>query len=81
MFSTTLRWNDGDDAEHYEAVEVRADGLVWYAWSHVPGRGRHRELAQSFADFLRDGPPRSMPAHARAELEALVRARAPSASS
>ena len=75
MFGTTIRWNDGVSAERYEAVEARRDGLVWYAWSHVPGRGRHDEYAQSFADFLRDGPPRPMPAHARAELEVLVRAR------
>ena len=76
MFSTTFRWNDGVDAERYDAVEVRVDGLVWYAWSHQHGRGRHDEATQSFEAFLRDGPLRAIPVHAAAELEAIVRARA-----
>ena len=75
FFGKTVRWNDGVDAERYEAVEAREDGLVWYAWSHVQGQGRHDECAQSYADFLREGPLRPMPPQARAELEAFVRAR------
>jgi len=75
LFGTTLRWNDGEDAERYDAVEARADGLVWYAWSHVQGRGREDEATQSFEAFVRDGPLRAMPPRARAELEAIVRAR------
>jgi hypothetical protein len=73
MFSTTYRWNDGVDGERYDAVELRTDDLVWYAWSHRHGQGRHDEATQSFEAFLRDGPLRTMPAHAAAELERLVR--------
>lgn len=79
MFSTTFRWNDGQDGGRYEAVEARDDGLVWYAWSHVHGRGREDEAHQSFESFLRDGPLRAIPAHTARELEALVRARADAA--
>ena len=75
MFSTTFRWNDGQDAERYDAVEAREEGLVWYAWSHRHGTGRHDEATQSYEAFLRDGPLRAMPAHAARELDTLVRAR------
>lgn len=73
MFSTTFRWNDGKEPERYDAVEAREEGLVWYAWSHTHGRGRHDEALQSYASFLRDGPLRPMPAHAARELEAIAR--------
>ena len=75
MFSTTIRWNDGVDGGRYDAVEVTGEGLVWYAWSHVHGRGRHDEQPQSLEAFLREGPLRAMPPHAAKELEGLVRAR------
>jgi hypothetical protein len=75
LFGTTLRWNDGDDAERYDAVEATDRGLVWYVWSHVHGRGREDEATQTYDAFLRDGPLRPMPTRARAELDALVRAR------
>jgi hypothetical protein len=73
MFLPTYRWNDGASAERYEAVEVRRDGLFWYAWSHVHGVGRTEEATQSFEAFLAEGPLRPMPAFAREELEAFVR--------
>jgi hypothetical protein len=73
MFSTTFRWNDGSDAERYDAVEATADGLLWYAWSHVHGSGRQNEATQSYEAFLRDGPLRPIPAPARAQLEAIAR--------
>jgi len=75
MFATTLRWNDGVDAERYDAVEVGDEGLVWYAWSHVHGRGRENEVRQSFESYRRDGALRAMPERAKNELDALVRAR------
>jgi hypothetical protein len=75
MFSTTFRWNDGLDAERYDAVEVREHDLLWYAWSHVHGSGRTDEATQSFESFLESGPLRAMPAHAAKEVEALVRAK------
>lgn len=75
MFSTTFRWNDGVDAEGYEAVEATAEGLVWYAWSHVPGRGRHDQCHQGYEAFLRDGSLRKAPAHVARELEVIARAR------
>lgn len=75
MFSTTFRWNDGADSERYDAVELRDDGLHWYAWSHRHGRGRENEAHQTDEAFLRDGPLRAMPAHAARELVALVRTR------
>ncbi len=73
MFSTTFRWNDGADAERYDAVEARDEGLVWYAWSHVQGGGRQNEARQSYEAFLREGPLRAMPRHAAIELEAIAR--------
>jgi hypothetical protein len=75
MFSTTFRWNDGSDAERYDAVEARETDLVWYAWSHRHGQGRTDEATQSYEALLRDGPLRAIPAHARAELEAIARAK------
>ncbi|MFO0682785.1 MAG: hypothetical protein U0234_12065 [Sandaracinus sp.] len=75
LFTTTVRWNDGSDPERYEAVEVRADGLFWYAWSHVHGRGREREALQSYEAYFRDGPLRALPRSAAAELARAVRAR------
>ena len=73
MFSTTFRWNDGADAERYEAVEARDGDLLWYAWSHVHGLGRQREAVQSYESYLQDGPLRPLPAPAAAELAAIAR--------
>ncbi len=75
LFATTVRWNDGSDPGRYEAVEARDEGLVWYRWSHVHGRGREDEAVQSYASYFERGPLRALPASAAAELERVVRAR------
>lgn len=75
MFSTTFRWNDGVDAERYDAVEATQDGLVWYAWSHTHGRGRHDEAHQSYEAFLREGPLRALPPHTARALESIARSK------
>ena len=74
--SRTFRWNDPDDPDGYEAVEVGSEGLRWYRWSHrFREDGVHGEYdvcVQTEAEFLRRGPARELPAGLREEVEAFV---------
>ncbi len=76
-FSRAFRWNDGVDTERYAAVEVRADGLFFYEWSHLHGAGRTGEQLQPFSDFRARGPAVPVPASVRVALEEIVRALEP----
>lgn len=75
----TFRWNDGADVDRYEAVETRDDGLLWYAWSHRAGGGRHDEHLQPYEALERDGPPREreVPPRVLAALRAWIAAHRP----
>ena len=55
--SKTWRWNDGD-RERDRGVEVTADGLRWFRWSHMPEDGGPEEVATQTVDaFLTSGAP------------------------
>ncbi|MEM9862841.1 MAG: hypothetical protein AAF938_14675 [Myxococcota bacterium] len=72
----TWRWNQGE-ADGYEAVELRGKRLRWYRWSHAfEGGGAVDEVLQPTASFLRDGPPRPVPARVREALERAISASA-----
>ncbi|MGF1469822.1 MAG: hypothetical protein ACFCGT_27165 [Sandaracinaceae bacterium] len=75
----TWRWlPDPEDADRYQAVRTTDRGLLWYAWSHLPGEdGPHDEAEQSYPAFRAEGPLRPLPAEAEAELRAWVSDHAP----
>ncbi len=56
-------WREDDqNPDRYQAVETTTAGFRWFAWSHLHGEdGLSRDALQSYDDFRRDGPLRSIP--------------------
>jgi hypothetical protein len=76
--SRTWRWNAGtyEQRDHYDAIEVGPEGLVWYAWNHRHGPGgEHGKSEQSFTDFAANGPLRPLPEAIDGQLRAWMKER------